>query len=236
MEQRNDLEQWGMLARILEPEVMDTEAEAIEYDAMDFQVVNEDFAQTAARLGPTQATVLDVGTGTARIPILLAQLRPAWQITAIDLARSMLAIAEQNIRNAGGESQIQLEFVDAKHLPYASGSFDGVISNSLLHHLPNPVESLREIKRVLKPQGFVLIRDLIRPDSREKLTQQVTAIAPDYTPHQRQLFQDSLQAALTLPELEQYLINLEWTGAIANPVRLYQSSDYHWTMERPFQT
>ncbi|MFM1843361.1 MAG: hypothetical protein RLZZ490_2103, partial [Cyanobacteriota bacterium] len=186
-----------MLERVLEPEVMDTEAEAIEYDAMDFQGVNGDFAQAAVYLAPPQGTVLDVGTGTARIPILLARLRPAWQITAIDLARSMLAIAARNIQKAGCESQIRLEFVDAKRLPYASGSFDGVISNSLLHHLPNPVESLREIKRVLKPHGFLLIRDLIRPDSLEKLDQQVTAIAPDYTPHQRQLFRDSLHAALT---------------------------------------
>ena len=225
-----------MLARVLEPEVMDTEAEAVEYDAMDFQGVNGAFAQAAVHLAPPQATVLDVGTGTARIPILLAGLRPAWQITAIDLARSMLAIAERNIKKAGCESQIRLEFVDAKRLPYASGSFDGVISNSLLHHLPNPVESLREIKRVLKPHGFLLIRDLLRPDSLTQLDQQVAAIAPDYTPHQRQLFRDSLHAALTLPELDGYLHSLGWTGNTPQAPRLYQSSDYHWTMERPFQT
>ncbi|MEB3161099.1 MAG: class I SAM-dependent methyltransferase [Synechocystis sp.] len=225
-----------MLERVLEPEVMDTEAEAVEYDAMDFQRVNGDFAQAAAHLGPTKATVLDVGTGTARIPILLAHLRPAWQITAIDLARSMLAIAERNIQVAGYQNQIRLEFVDAKRLPYASGSFDGVISNSLLHHLPNPVESLREIKRVLKPNGFLLIRDLLRPASLTQLHQQVTAIAPDYTPHQRQLFQDSLHAALTLPELEGYLHSLHWTDNPPQAPRLYQSSDYHWTIERPFQT
>ena len=225
-----------MLERVLEPEVMDTEAEAIEYDAMDFQGVNGDFAQAAVYLAPPQATVLDVGTGTARIPILLAGLRPAWQITAIDLARSMLAIAARNIQKAGCANQIRLEFVDAKRLPYASGSFDGVISNSLLHHLSNPVESLREIKRVLKPHGFLLIRDLIRPDSLEKLDQQVAAIDPDYTPHQRQLFRDSLHAALTLAELEGYLQSLDWTGNAPQAPRLYQSSDYHWTMERPFQT
>ena len=225
-----------MLARILEPEVMDTEAEAVEYDAMDFQAVNGDFAQAACELGPTQATVLDVGTGTARIPILLAHLRPAWQITAIDLARSMLAIAAENIKAAGCETQIRLEFVDAKHLPYASGSFDGVISNSLLHHLANPVDCLREIKRVLKPNGFLLLRDLLRPPSLAQLDQQVTAIASDCTPHQRQLFRDSLQAALTLPELKDYLQSLGWNSDDPHPPRLYQSSERHWTIERPYQS
>jgi len=225
-----------MLERILEPEVMDTEAEAVEYDAMDFQAVNGDFAQAVCPLGPTQATVLDVGTGTARIPILLAHLRPAWQITAIDLARSMLAIAERNVREAGSEAQIRLEFVDAKHLPYANGSFDGVISNSLLHHSPNPVDCLREIKRVLKPNGFLLIRDLLRPPSLDQLDQQVAAIGSDYTPHQRQLFRDSLHAAFTLPELTEYLHRLGWTSDAPNSPRLYQSSERHWTIERPFQS
>ncbi len=227
-----------MLERILEPEVMDTEAEAMEYDAMDFQDVNLAFAQRASQLGPGQSTVLDAGTGTARIPILLAQLRPGWQITAIDFSRSMLAIAKENVIVAGCEEQICLEFVDAKRLPYASGAFDGVISNSLCHHLPRPLDFLREVKRVLKPHGFLLIRDLIRPESQTKLEAMVEAIGSEYNPHQRQLFADSLQASLTMAELEEYLIHLGWGGKTpeASPPMLYQSSDRHWTIERIFQS
>ena len=176
--------------------------------------------------------VLDAGTGTARIPILLAQLRPAWQITAIDFARSMLAIAKENVITAGCEEQICLEFVDAKSLPYANETFDGVIANSLCHHLPKPLDFLREVKRVVKPQGFLLIRDLIRPESQEKLEAMVTAIGPEYTAQQRQLFADSLQAALTMTEIEEYLTKLGWQN---QGLKLYQSSDRHWTMERAFQ-
>ncbi|MBE9195645.1 class I SAM-dependent methyltransferase [Synechocystis sp. LEGE 06083] len=226
-----------MLERILEPEVMDTEAEAMDYDAMDFQAVNLAFAQRACQLGPTKATVLDAGTGTARIPILLAQLRPAWQITAIDFARSMLAIAKENVVAAGCETQICLEFVDAKRLPYANGSFDGVIANSLCHHLPKPLDFLREVKRVLKPHGFLLIRDLIRPESPEKLAALVMAIGSDYNDQQRKLFADSLQASLTMTEVQAYLQHLGWVDDEDTDfgLHLYQSSDRHWTMEKAFQ-
>lgn len=217
------------MERILEPEVMDTEAEALEYDAMDFLSVNTAFAQQALVLGPQVGRILDAGTGTARIPILIAQSRPEWQIVAIDLAQSMLAIAESNIVAAGLEKQIRLEFVDAKYLPYADRSFDGLISNSLLHHLPRPQVFLQEVKRVLKPQGFLLLRDLIRPDSPEQLEEMVCSIGPDYSDRQIQLFRDSLRAALTLSEIE----ILAQTTALSN-LKVYRSSDRHWTMERDY--
>lgn len=100
------------MERILEPEVMDTEAEALEYDSMDFLAINTLFAQRAVELGSRIAHVLDLGTGTARIPILIAQARPEWQIVAIDLAESMLAIARKNVVSAKLETQIQLELID----------------------------------------------------------------------------------------------------------------------------
>jgi ubiquinone/menaquinone biosynthesis C-methylase UbiE len=137
------------MERILEPEVMDTEAEALEYDSMDFLAVNTVFAQRVVELGSRIAQVLDLGTGTARIPILIAQARPEWQVVAIDLAESMLAIAGENVVRAKLENQIQLQLMDAKQLPYPSSSFDGVISNSLIHHLPDPLPFFRELKRSL---------------------------------------------------------------------------------------
>lgn len=218
------------MERILEPEVMDTLEEAIEYDAMDFTEVNTAFAQQAIPLAPQEAKVLDVGTGTARIPIIIAQQRQGWQITGIDLARSMLDIGVKNLRQANLESQILLETVDAKQMPYSDHQFDLVISNSLLHHLPNPLPFLRELKRVLKPKGGILLRDLLRPASEAMLNQMVDEIGEDYSPHQKQLFADSLQAAFTLEEISELM---EKAG-IEN-VKIYQSSERHWTVERKYQ-
>ena len=217
------------MERILEPEVMDTEAEALEYDSMDFLAVNTVFAQQAVELGSRIAQVLDLGTGTARIPILIAQARPEWQVVAIDLAESMLAIAGENVVRAKLENQIQLQLMDAKQLPYPSSSFDGVISNSLIHHLPDPLPFFRELKRVLKPQGFILLRDLLRPSSPAIADAMVTEIGTEYSPHQTQLFRDSLGAAFTLAEIQSFVE----TVGLSN-VKVYQSSERHWTIERAF--
>jgi ubiquinone/menaquinone biosynthesis C-methylase UbiE len=148
-----------MLPRTLEPEVMDTREEAVDYDAMDHSTVNavfvDDFLAVAnnnelgSRLksGGEPVRILDVGTGTAQIPIALCHrlssgdsggdgMQLPVRITAIDLAAEMLAIAERNIVAAGFEESIIPEQVDAKALPFPPESFDVVFSNSIVHHIP----------------------------------------------------------------------------------------------------
>jgi tRNA1(Val) A37 N6-methylase TrmN6 len=79
-----------------------------DYDAMDFTEVNTAFASEAIALAPAGGLMLDMGTGTARIPILIAQQAPEWQIQAIDLADHMLQIGHQHILAAGLQAQITL--------------------------------------------------------------------------------------------------------------------------------
>ncbi|WP_199316959.1 class I SAM-dependent methyltransferase [Chroococcidiopsis sp [FACHB-1243]] len=216
------------LLRILEPEVMDSWEEAVEYDAMDFVEVNTAFAQTASELCRLDtAKVLDAGTGTARIPIILSQMHPQWQIWGIDLAENMLKLGFQNVKAAGLQDRISLELVDAKRLPYPDDYFDLVISNSLVHHLPNPLPFLQELKRVLQPKGAICIRDLIRPSDAATIDRLVEGIGTEYSDRQKDLFRDSLHAAFTIDEVEQLVTQAEIPG-----VRIYQSSDRHWTVER----
>ncbi len=215
------------MQRVLEPEVMDSLEEAVEYDAMDFTEINGAFAQRAIEIGATNATVLDAGTGTARIPILIAQQRPEWQIFGIDMAESMLQLGRENVEKAGLQKQIILEFVDAKKLPYQDGQFDMVISNSLFHHLPNPLPFLQEVKRVVKPQGAILIRDLIRPPSEEIMNNFVESIGTNYNKHQKMLFHDSLHAEFTLDEVQDFLQQAGLEG-----VTVERSSDRHWSAAR----
>lgn len=215
------------MQRVTEPEVMDSPEEANEYDAMDFTDVNTAFAQRAVALGPPAGLILDAGTGTARIPILMIQRCPQWQIIGIDLAPSMLAVGQANVERSGLGQQIQLELVDAKQLPYPDASFDMIVSNSLVHHLPSPLPFLVELKRVLKPNGAVLLRDLIRPASAEILNAIVEQVAAECNAHQKQLFQDSLYAAFTLDEVKELMQQAGLTD-----VEVYQSSDRHWSVER----
>ncbi|GGA32310.1 class I SAM-dependent methyltransferase [Okeania sp. KiyG1] len=215
------------MERILEPEVMDTWEEAEEYDSMDFLEVNQAFAESSIEIGPKKGLVLDVGTGTARIPILICQQQPEWQIIGIDLSKNMLTIGERNIEKAQLQSQVKLELVDAKKLPYSEHSFEMVISNSIVHHLSEPLLLFQEVKRVLQPQGGIFIRDLLRPETPELKEELVDKYARDCNQHQQKLFRDSLQAALTIVEVEKIV-----KDAGIKEVKIYQSSDRHWTAER----
>ena len=215
------------MERVLEPEVMDTWEEAIEYDSMDFTEVNTAFAQRAVELGPPAGQVLDAGTGTAGIPIIISQMRPQWQLTCTDLSKNMLLVGARNVEKAGLQRQIQLQLADAKRLNCEDSRFDMVISNSLVHHLPAPLPFFLELKRVLKPNGALLIRDLIRPASPDFVDAFVAGIGAEYSAHQKQLFRDSLHAAFTLEEVNQLVFAAQLEG-----VKIYQSSDRHWTAER----
>jgi ubiquinone/menaquinone biosynthesis C-methylase UbiE len=195
---------------------------------MDFLEVNTTFAQRVSELCPLDvAKVLDAGTGTARIPIILCQLRSQWQIWGIDLAENMLKIGSVNVEKAGLQYKIMLEVVDAKQLPYQDGQFDIFISNSLVHHLPNALPFFVELKRVLKPQGAICIRDLLRPPDENTMNNLVESIGVEYNEHQKKLFGDSLHAALTIDEVNQLISQAGIQG-----VKVYQSSDRHWTAER----
>jgi len=220
-----------MLQRILEPEVMDSQEEAVDYDRMDHSAVNrlfsDDFLAMAPGRLPGRATcrVLDVGTGTAQIPIELAPRRNDLRITAIDLAGHMLQVAQRNVIQAGLTAQIKLEQVDAKSLPFADGAFDAVISNSIIHHLPDPRIAFREMARVLREGGALFVRDLLRPPDGETLDRLVATYAGQANEHQRQMFRDSLHAALSLDEVRGQLadagVPLDWVRP---------TSDRHWTI------
>lgn len=213
-----------MLSRVLEPEVMDSAEEARDYDAMDHGTVNRVFVADflAVWLGP--GSILDVGTGTAQIPIELCRQSAKVQVTAIDLAEHMLAVGRENVRRAGMAERIKLERIDAKKMPFPAGSFAAVISNSIVHHIPEPKQVLAEMGRITRPGGVLFVRDLLRPDDLNALNQIVRTYAGDANPHQKKMFADSLHAALSMPELREMITSLGM-----DPDHVRQTSDRHWT-------
>lgn len=216
------------MERVLEPEVMDTWEESVAYDAMDFTEVNTAFAEEAIALAPDRARVLDAGTGPARIPILMCQRRPRWRVVGIDLSRNMLKLGAKHVAKAELGDRIRLDCVDAKQLPYPDAHFDFVVSNSIVHHLSDPLPFFRELRRVLKPEGGLFLRDLFRPEDEATVDKLVASIGGDYDAHQTQLFRDSLCAAFTVEEVRDMLQTAGLEG-----VSVYASSDRHWTAKRP---
>lgn len=218
------------MRRTLEPEVMDTADDAEEYDAMDFSEPDSRFAETAAQLLGSGAIrrVLDIGTGTAKIPVLLVRRQPDVRILAVDMAEQMLRVAAKNLERAGIANRCALARMDAKALNVPAESFDLVMSNSLAHHLPDPLALFCEIARVVRPNGAVLIRDLIRPETEADAWATVDRVSPNDTERQRQLFFDSLCAALTIDEVRDMVMAAGLAGA-----NVVQVSDRHWSVERP---
>ena len=115
---------------------------------------------------------------------------------------------------------------DCKKLPEATASFDAVMSNSIVHHIPQPGSVLKELWRVLKPGGLMFVRDLMRPDDVETLESLVTTYAGDANTHQKQMFRDSLHAALTVEEVRELVRDY---GLSSDSVKA--TSDRHWTIQ-----
>ncbi len=213
-----------MLDRILEPEVMDSADEARDYDTMDHSAVNRvfvaDFLADWNRRGP----ILDVGTGTAQIPIEFCRQSPAGDIVAIDLADHMLAVGNENVRRLKLDGRIRLEKVNARAMPYTSASFAAVMSNSIVHHIPEPRLAFDEIVRVAAPGATVFIRDLLRPPDDATLWKLVDTYAGGANDHQRKMFAESLHAALTVEDVRKLVAAHGF-----DPTAVQQTSDRHWT-------
>lgn len=212
------------LKRILEPEVMDSEDEAYQYDRMDHDQVNQIFIEDFLAAHQVAGDILDMGTGTARIPILLCQAIEDCRVMAIDMSVSMLDLARFNIEAEGQSHRITLQLLDAKSLPVDDGMFQFVISNSIIHHIPEPIECLTESVRVLAPGGGIFFRDLLRPEDDATVRQLVENYTGNENEHQQKLFDDSLRAALSMAEIRQMVVDL---GFSADGVSA--TSDRHWT-------
>ncbi len=215
-----------MLPRVLETEAMDTPEEARDYDAMDHRAVNARFvADFLEAHGPCRGgEVLDVGTGTAQIPIALGRADPSARVLGIDLAAAMLDLGRANVAAAGLADRVRLALGDAKALGLGAGSFEAVISNSIVHHIADPLAVLSGMANLVAPGGTLFVRDLSRPETDAEITRLVATHAGGEPPRARALFEASLHAALTLPEMR------DLVRALGLPDEgVAMTSDRHWT-------
>lgn len=190
------------IKRIPEPEVMDNKEEARIYDNADFSRVNRYCAKRIFKLlDKDGGHALDLGTGPAEIPIRLCTLAPGWKITAVDASASMLQLARSRVQEAGLDDRIRVLRADAKNLSQLRRRFSAVFSNSLLHHLHDPAPFWREVKRLTRPGGSVMIQDLRRPPNRARARELTRRHTAGDSPLLKQLFYQSLLAAFTPEEV-----------------------------------
>ena len=111
--------------------------------------------------GPADGSrILDVGTGPGRVPLAIANALPRLRIDGLDLSADMIERARQSGAAARLEDRVAFVVGDVAGLPYADGTFDLVVSTMSQHHWPDAHAALRELSRVLAPNGQVWIYDL----------------------------------------------------------------------------
>ncbi|MBH0178014.1 MAG: class I SAM-dependent methyltransferase [Nitrospira sp.] len=215
-----------MMDRILEPELMDDPLQAEAYAHADFAKENQGFVERFREYFPdfSEGHVLDLGCGPADIPIRFVTLYPACQVVGIDASAPMIRLGEQAVKQAGLADRITLRCERIDAVPGAR-IVDAAMSNSLLHHLPNPLQFWHKLRLLVKPGSPVLVMDLLRPESPEAaqaIVDQYAAGEPDIL---RRDFYNSLLAAFTEDEVTTQLARMNLTRLLIDI-----PDDRHWVV------
>ena len=140
-------------------------------DASSYDLLTEQFDQFTERLSSPLADrmvelagirpedqVLDVGTGTGVVAFRVAEkLRDGGRVVGIDLSEGMLAAAISKTERLGLTERIEFRQMDAEKLEFPDATFDVAVSLFALLHFPDPLTALKEIYRVLKPGGRLVV-------------------------------------------------------------------------------
>ncbi|MBV7330045.1 methyltransferase domain-containing protein [Chloroflexi bacterium TSY] len=130
-------------------------------------IVDPDWAMRLVQAAqPTpQDRVLEVATGPGYVALAFATI--AQEVVGVDLTAAPLAIAKQN-RQERGLTNVQFESADANQLPFDDGSFDIAVCRLAMHHFAKPDQVFREMVRVCRPNGQVVVEDLISSEESKR--------------------------------------------------------------------
>ncbi|MBU6334355.1 MAG: methyltransferase domain-containing protein [Chloroflexi bacterium] len=133
---------------------------AADYATSAVHAAGADLAALVAALPAHAGVALDIGCGPGHTALAIA--RHVAAVVAIDLSEAMLAQARL-LAQQRGITAVRFERGDAGHLPFDDASFDVVTSRYSAHHFPDPLQVLREVARVLRPGGCLLLSDVVAP-------------------------------------------------------------------------
>lgn len=123
-----------------------------------FEHVHDLTLREAAMLVPAPRAILDIGCGTGVFLRLAAARFPAAELTGVDAAAGMIEAAR-----AASPADLDVHFVqaEAERLPLPSAAFDLVVTTMSFHHWADQPEALREVRRVLTPEGAFVLADAL---------------------------------------------------------------------------
>ncbi|MBL1142538.1 MAG: class I SAM-dependent methyltransferase [Proteobacteria bacterium] len=192
------------MKRIPEAELMTDEEQAIAYANADFEEPHNHFIEllkeSVGHVIPESGLAVDLGCGAADISIRFAKVYSAYQIDALDGAEAMLAEGVKAVNTSGLTQRINLIHAYLQETTLADRNYDLIFSNSLLHHLHDPMVLWNAIKSA-KGDPSVFIMDLMRPGSDAEVDALTNKYAKDEPEVLQRDFHNSLKAAFTPDEV-----------------------------------
>lgn len=191
------------MERLPEPELMDDPVQARAYAQADFSEPHEAFVRHFQGRFPGHAPVrvLDLGCGPADVTARFARAYPQAKVLGVDGAETMIALGREALARAGLAQRVSLLAARLPGAALPAHGFDTVISNSLLHHLPDPAVLWEAVRAHAVPGAAVFVMDLARPASREQAQALVDRYAGAEPEVLRRDFHNSLLAAFTAEEI-----------------------------------
>ena len=116
-----------------------------------------------SRIPATATRVVDVATGTAAVAIELARAVPSRTVVGVDQSPEMLAAGRDRVARAGVADRVELREGRAESLLFADGEFDALTFTYLLRYVDDPVATMRELARVVRPGGVVAMLEFGLP-------------------------------------------------------------------------
>jgi ubiquinone/menaquinone biosynthesis C-methylase UbiE len=196
------------MQRIPEPDLMTGAEQALAYAKADFAEPHDRCIALLKEVLPdlsTEGYALDLGCGPADITIRFARALPGWSVDGLDGAPAMLKYGQLALQQVQLQGRVRLT---EAYLPDGAAPrdrYDLIFSNSLLHHLNDPMVLWDSVKRWSMPGTQVFVMDLMRPDTAEAASQLVGQYAADEPEILRHDFYHSLLAAYRINEVHQQL-------------------------------
>ncbi len=192
------------MKRIIEPELMSDKEQAAAYANANFEEPHNHFVEllslSMGKNFPEFGNAIDLGTGAADIAIRFASNYPCFEVDAIDGSCAMIAEGKKAIDKIRLNDRINLIHSSIQDITLAEKEYAIVFSNSLLHHLHDPMVLWKLIKNA-KGNPLVFIMDLMRPKNIQKIDELVHEYAGDEPEILQKDFKNSLKAAFTPEEV-----------------------------------
>jgi len=198
---------------------------------------------------PARACILEIGCGPGDLWVQNRERIPRnWEITLTDFSAGMVEAAQHNLRSMAMKRHISFEIADAQDIPCDDASFDAVIANHMLYHVPDRPQALEEIRRVLKTGGYVYASTvgekhmaemwaLLQPFAPNLVPERFSQVSSTFTLEngasqlaqvfgdvERRDYKDSLEITDPEPVIaylrsSQTLAEFSWTDAVGTHVR-----------------